>query len=160
MKRQLIVALTALFVIPSVAQKVPMDYSYCGYHRSESPIPSMKIAAFVMSILAILVSSVTLFSCLDKKKAWKRSEMQGQKMLWLLVFIAVVILIPILLNYIIRRPAVIEIVGDETDWLAFHGSYIGAIVGAGISFLIMYLTLNYYKKEDKYKHEVSRNDYI
>ena len=39
--------LTALFVIPSVAQEVPMDYSYCGYHRSEQPIPSVKVATFV-----------------------------------------------------------------------------------------------------------------
>ncbi len=37
----------ALVVIPSVAQEVPMDYSYCGYHRSEKPIPSAKVAVYV-----------------------------------------------------------------------------------------------------------------
>ena len=47
MKRHLLVVLTALFVIPSVAQEVPMDYSYCGYHHSERPIPSVKVAAYV-----------------------------------------------------------------------------------------------------------------
>ena len=47
MRKQLIIALTALLVIPSAAQEVPMDYSYCGYHRSESPIPSAKIVAYV-----------------------------------------------------------------------------------------------------------------
>ncbi len=47
MRRHLLVVLTALFVIPSVAQEVPMDYSYCGYHRSEQPIPSVKVATFV-----------------------------------------------------------------------------------------------------------------
>ena len=47
MKRHLLVVLTALFVIPSVAQEVPMDYSYCGYHHSEQPIPSVKVAAYV-----------------------------------------------------------------------------------------------------------------
>ena len=26
-----------------------MDYSYCGYHRSEVPIPSVKVAAYVVS---------------------------------------------------------------------------------------------------------------
>lgn len=47
MKRHLLVVLTALFVIPSVAQEVPMDYSYCGYHHSEQSIPSVKVAAYV-----------------------------------------------------------------------------------------------------------------
>ncbi len=49
MRRQLLVALTILLVIPSVAQKAPMDYSYCGYHRSEAAIPSAKVAAYVES---------------------------------------------------------------------------------------------------------------
>ena len=34
-------------IIPSVAQEVPMDYSYCGYHRSEMPIPSAKVVVYV-----------------------------------------------------------------------------------------------------------------
>ena len=29
------------------AQTLPMDYSYCGYHRSEMPIPSVKNVVFV-----------------------------------------------------------------------------------------------------------------
>ena len=29
------------------AQAVPLDYSYCGYHCSEQPIPSIKVAAYV-----------------------------------------------------------------------------------------------------------------
>jgi hypothetical protein len=42
-------ALTVLLttIIPSVAQELPMDYSYCGYHRSEQPIPSVKVATYV-----------------------------------------------------------------------------------------------------------------
>ncbi len=34
-------------IIPSVAQELPMDYSYCGYHRSEIPIPSAKVVVYV-----------------------------------------------------------------------------------------------------------------
>lgn len=30
------------------AQTVPMDYSYCGYHRSETPIPLLKVATSVL----------------------------------------------------------------------------------------------------------------
>ena len=47
MNKHLLVALTVLFVIPSAAQEVPMDYSYCGYHRSEQPIPSARVATYV-----------------------------------------------------------------------------------------------------------------
>jgi len=47
MRRHLFAVLTALFVIPSAAQEVPMDYSYCGYHRSEQAIPSVKVATYV-----------------------------------------------------------------------------------------------------------------
>ena len=49
MNKHLLVALTVLFVIPSVAQEVPMDYSYCGYHRSEQPIPSAKVVTYVQT---------------------------------------------------------------------------------------------------------------
>ena len=47
LKKSFLWGLLALWTLPSVAQEVPMDYSYCGYHRSESPIPSAKIAAYV-----------------------------------------------------------------------------------------------------------------
>ena len=39
--------LTFLPLTPAGAQTVPMDYSYCGYHRSEQPIPAAKVAVFV-----------------------------------------------------------------------------------------------------------------
>ena len=47
--RKHFLALTVLLttIIPSVAQEVPMDYSYCGYHRSEMPIPSANAAVYV-----------------------------------------------------------------------------------------------------------------
>ena len=48
MKRQLIGFLTALFVIPSAAQQLPMDYSYCGYHHSEQAIPNAHVATYVL----------------------------------------------------------------------------------------------------------------
>jgi len=47
--KKLLIALLALLTlfIPSAAQEVPMDYSYCGYHRSEQPIPSARVVTFV-----------------------------------------------------------------------------------------------------------------
>ena len=47
MRKLLALAFITLCVIPSAAQKLPMDYSYCGYHRSEKPIPSAKVALYV-----------------------------------------------------------------------------------------------------------------
>jgi hypothetical protein len=47
MKRHVIGFLTALLVIPSAAQEVPMDYSYCGYRHSEMPIPSAPVVCDV-----------------------------------------------------------------------------------------------------------------
>ena len=38
---------TFLPLAPVGAQDVPMDYSYCGYHRSEMPIPSAKVVVYV-----------------------------------------------------------------------------------------------------------------
>ena len=47
MKKQAIILLASLLVIPSAAQEVPMDYSYCGYHHSEKTIPSAKVIVCV-----------------------------------------------------------------------------------------------------------------
>lgn len=40
---------TFLPLCPVGAQEVPMDYSYCGYHLSEMPIPSAKVTAYVQT---------------------------------------------------------------------------------------------------------------
>ena len=47
--RRLLLSLFVAFtlLIPSAAQEVPMDYSYCGYHRSEQPIPAVKAVTYV-----------------------------------------------------------------------------------------------------------------
>ena len=47
MRKTFLVTLIALFVIPLVAQELPMDYSYCGYHCSEQPIPAVKTVTYV-----------------------------------------------------------------------------------------------------------------
>ena len=52
--KKLLVGLLGLLSIqnPSVAlaQAVPMDYSFCGYHHSESSIPSAKVAVYVQPL--------------------------------------------------------------------------------------------------------------
>ena len=38
---------SSFLICTASAQAVPMDYSYCGYHHSEQPIPSVKVATYV-----------------------------------------------------------------------------------------------------------------
>ena len=47
MSRVLLFFILSFIFSPVGAQEVPMDYSYCGYHRSEMPIPSAKVAVYV-----------------------------------------------------------------------------------------------------------------
>ena len=51
MKRLLVILVGLVILvplIPSAAQTLPMDYSYCGYHRSEQPIPAAKVVDYVL----------------------------------------------------------------------------------------------------------------
>lgn len=65
------------------------------------------------------------------------------------VFILGIFLLPIIINYvlIIPTPLGLNIVGSEIDWLSFWGTYLGGIIGAFVSFTILYLTLLHNKKE-------------
>lgn len=67
------------------------------------------------------------------------------------VFIAIVIIyiIPRTINYLILKPATFEIVGDGTHWLSFWGSYLGAIISAGVAFAI--LCIQRYENETQNK---------
>ena len=38
----------SFLICTACAQTVPMDYSYCGCYRSEKPIPSVKVVAYVL----------------------------------------------------------------------------------------------------------------
>ena len=47
MRKILVILVGLVILVPSAAQTLPMDYSYCGYHRSEQPIPSAKVVIYV-----------------------------------------------------------------------------------------------------------------
>lgn len=57
------------------------------------------------------------------------------KKYWWIVFSAVIILIPIALNWFIRMPALFKFVGNDTDWLIFWVSYISAIASFAMVFI-------------------------
>lgn len=67
-----------------------------------------------------------------------------------------IIVLPIIINYVLILPTPFNssIIGSNVDWLSFWGTYIGGIIGASASFLILYLTLRHNKKaaETERKH--------
>lgn len=71
-----------------------------------------------------------------------------------IIVIILIVVFPVLINYCIQIPRFTRVVGKDTDWLAFHGSYVGAIIGASISFYVMYRNLLYYRTMDEYRYKV------
>ena len=62
-----------------------------------------------------------------------------------------IIVLPIIINYVLMLPVPFNfpIIGSNVDWLSYWGTYIGGIIGASASFLILYLTLLHNKNEAK-----------
>ena len=60
-----------------------------------------------------------------------------------------ILIIPIIINYVLLIPIPFNfpIIGSNVDWLSFWGTYIGGILGAFASFIILYLTLRHNRNE-------------
>lgn len=54
---------------------------------------------------------------------------------WVVIFIAAIVLIPILLNWVIQWQSFFEFVGKDTDWLMFWVTYISAIASFAMVFI-------------------------
>lgn len=65
---------------------------------------------------------------------------------WL--FTAIIIL-PFLLNFLLLIPRFTVIVGNESKWLSFWGSYLGAVISAGVAFIILFKQLEQNHKENE-----------
>ena len=57
--------------------------------------------------------------------------------------------IPILINILILKPRLFDIVGTSTDWLSFWGGYLGAIISAGVAFAILCIQRQDNEKQSK-----------
>lgn len=57
----------------------------------------------------------------------------------LIVGILIVLLLPALINWLILQPRIINYVGTDVDWLMFWGSYLGAVISAGVAFIILFI---------------------
>ena len=54
------------------------------------------------------------------------------------IVLVVVVLCPIIVNFVLQIPAFSSIVGNNIDWLSFWGDYLSAIVSSGVALYILY----------------------
>lgn len=80
---------------------------------------------------------------LIKESLWKH---------WVVIFIAAIVLIPILLNWLIQWQSFFEFVGEDTDWLMFWVTYISAIA----SFAMVFMTWRTLKQNEEQLNEIKR----
>lgn len=82
MKNIIQLILLVLIVSPSVAQRLPMDYSYCGYERSEKAIPSAPVVAYVVPTggddAALLQQAIDFVA---RQKADRKTGLRGAVLL-------------------------------------------------------------------------------
>lgn len=69
-----------------------------------------------------------------------------KKILWIFL---VIIVLPIIINFILLIPTFSPIVGDNIVWLSFWGTYLSAIISTGAAFYILYIQRNDNKTENK-----------
>lgn len=72
------------------------------------------------------------------------------------IFIFIIIL-PIIINWLILKPSIFEYVGTGVDWLLFWGGYVGAIISAGVAFLILAIQYKQNRKENKKNRDLQIN---
>lgn len=68
--------------------------------------------------------------------------------------ISIILIAPVLLNFIILIPAFSPVVGGSLDWLSFHGSYIGSVIASLITLYVLYKQLqNNHEENEKTRRE-------
>jgi hypothetical protein len=82
MSRVLLFFILSFIFSPVGAQEVPMDYSYCGYHHSEMPIPSAKVVVYVEPTAGDNAQLIQrAIDCVSLQKPDKQSGLRGAVLL-------------------------------------------------------------------------------
>lgn len=68
--------------------------------------------------------------------------------------ILIVVFTPLIINWLILRPAFFKIVGEDTDWLGFWGAYIGTILSSVIAFYVLHKQLEQNHVENRNNREL------
>ena len=71
----------------------------------------------------------------------------------------VLIVAPIIINFILSWPSFTRVVGTDTDWLSFWGAYLGAILSAMVAFYVLHkqISQNQEQNEENRKSNESEN---
>lgn len=81
--------------------------------------------------------------------------MEWVKRYW---WIAILVLVlPVVMNRILQIPAFTHIVGDSESWLSFWGGYLGAIISAGVAFVILAIQYGQNKEENLRNRQLQIN---
>ena len=74
-----------------------------------------------------------------------------KKIKWAVIIgvLAIALIFPIALNYLLLIPLNSNIVGDSTHWLSFWGGYMGAIISSAVAFIILYVQYHNNSEENK-----------
>ena len=78
--------------------------------------------------------------------------MKSKRWLIIIVSILVVLVCPLIINWILLKPAIVEVVGDETIWLLFWGGYLSAIISSAIAFVILFIQ----RRDNRVENENNR----
>ena len=70
---------------------------------------------------------------------------------WVIIFCAAFLFVPFLLNIVLgwHSPNNIKVIGTATDWLLFHGSYIGGVLTAVVGFVTLWFTVKFGQLESR-----------
>lgn len=77
---------------------------------------------------------------------------QDKKYIYAWIIIAIILATPIIINWLILKPSFFEYIGTGVDWLSFWGSYLGAIISAGVALAILYIQ----RKDNEKQNEENR----
>ena len=71
--------------------------------------------------------------------------------------VALIILAPVVINFVLQIPAFVQIVGDNTDWLTFWGNYLGGSIGALATLFVLFKTLQQNHEENE-ENRINQNN--
>ena len=77
-----------------------------------------------------------------------------KKYLWI---VAIILLLPLVVNFILLIPSFTPIVGDNISWLGFWGSYLGAIISASVAFIILAIQYKQNSEENERNRKLQIN---
>lgn len=73
-------------------------------------------------------------------------------------WIAVLVLVlPVVINFVLQIPAFTQTVGDSETWLSFWGGYLGAIISASVAFIILAIQSRQNKEENQNNRKLQIN---